>query len=72
MNIADISPNFLTMSNEEIEQRIRDIRKSRTMAKAVSVKARPTKTSEKKVSAVVDSLSEADKQALLKLFGGGA
>ena len=73
MIIEDIVKSVQTMSTEEIMERIREIRNSRSVVKEVTATKRPTKTASKTEQALTDTLkglSDEDKQLLLQLLGG--
>lgn len=73
MIIEDIVKSVQTMSTDEIMQRLRDIRNSRSIVKEVTATKRPAKAAakaDKDITDALKSLSEEDKQMLLQLLGG--
>jgi hypothetical protein len=71
MKLTDIIPDFSTMSQEKLEEVIRNTRRSRTTTKAVTLTKRPTKTAEsnkKDVSSAIAKMSPEQLELLKKLL----
>jgi hypothetical protein len=71
MKITDIIPDFSTMSDTDLENVIRQTRRSRTTKKEISLKARPTKDATKNkdsVTAAIEKMSPEQLELLKKLF----
>lgn len=68
MQITDIIPDFSKLSDEQIQEVIRGVRRSRTTVKEVSNVKRPAKKAAETVKATQSALSKlsANEMALLK------
>jgi hypothetical protein len=58
MQITDIIKDFSEMTEAELEEVIRNTRRSRTTAKAITLKKRPTKDTEKAKEDIEAALSK--------------
>lgn len=67
MKITDIIPDFSNLSDAEVENLIRQTRKSRTTTKEVTLSKRPTKEADKSGSDVAKQLAKLNPEQLALL-----
>lgn len=67
MKITDIIPDFSNLSDAEVENLIRQTRKSRTTTKEITLSKRPTKEADKSGSDVAKQLKKLNPEQLALL-----